>query len=60
MTAYKLLSSQPPMVTKELFSNLWECKVPVKVAAFVWKLMLNGVSTKVNLVSYGITLSADQ
>lgn len=41
-------------MAKTIFKNLWQCKVPYKVLAFSWRLLLNRSPTREQLAEKGI------
>ena len=51
---YAMLIQQQEQQEADIYSTLWSSLIPSKVNAFGWRLMLNRVQTKDNLVKRGI------
>ncbi|GKV09172.1 hypothetical protein SLEP1_g20714 [Rubroshorea leprosula] len=53
-TAYSLLTKVPRCPTQEkVFKRVWNPNLPTKISAFNWKLLLNRLPTKSNLLKRG-------
>jgi len=53
-SAYKHLTTQPPLVSSVDASFLWHKDVPLKVVLFVWRLFRDRLPTKDNLLRHGV------
>lgn len=65
-SAYLFLEKQAILVQNRhasaagIFKLLWKGKIPTKVLTFSWQLLLERVPTKMNLISRGVSLAAEQ
>ncbi|GKV27604.1 hypothetical protein SLEP1_g36760 [Rubroshorea leprosula] len=56
-TAYSLLTKVPRCLTQEkVFRRVWNPILPTKISAFNWRLMLNRLPTKSNLLKRGFSV----
>jgi hypothetical protein len=55
-SAYSCIKSDPKDST---LNSLWHSKVPMKVATFAWRLMLDRVTCKLSLARRGVRLGDD-
>lgn len=60
-SAYQLISSSNSLLTygtiaNPLFRNLWKCNVPSKVIALSWRIILNRLQIRENLLKRGVIM----
>ncbi|GLT26719.1 hypothetical protein SLA2020_017650 [Shorea laevis] len=54
--AYSLFINQNGILEPRICKRLWGGLIPTKISCFGWRLLLNGLPTKVGLLKRGITL----
>lgn len=49
-SAYKLIKGDPADISEPIFKLLWESRAPSNVCVFGWRMLLDRLPTKVNLL----------
>ncbi|KAK7274638.1 hypothetical protein RIF29_15734 [Crotalaria pallida] len=59
-TVYKSIQVQQQEGDNSLLKVIWKANAPLKSKAFGWRILINKIPTKMNLIRRGIELSTDQ
>ncbi|KAK7243062.1 hypothetical protein RIF29_37846 [Crotalaria pallida] len=59
-TAYKTIQIQHQEGYNSLLKVIWMANAPLKSKAFGWRILINKIPTKMNMIRRGIELSTDQ